>query len=181
MNKKRPPKANQSDEELSREFVRQVLDAGRETCRHIAEAVRMATDGQFAFPVNDDASFEISVAILGTALAILKGYSTMMTADRGSRIEVFCKRSLRRDYDLPSDSSDGIEDALDDYQLVFVRAMADHKNPFGDTFGTMLVRCLGPRVNALCVDGTSALNPYVHQTAGMMAEITLRQVLSFWK
>jgi hypothetical protein len=172
---------SRGDEELSREFVRQVLAAGRETCRHIAEGVRITADRQFAFPVNDDVSFEVSVAILGTALAVLKGYSQMMTADRGSRIEVFCKRSLRRDYGLPGDSADNVDEALDAYQSIFVKAIADNKNPFGETFGSMLVKCLGPSVSALCIDHTSVLNPSVHMVVGMLAETTLRQVLSFWR
>jgi hypothetical protein len=141
----------------------------------------MTTDGDFAFPINDDVSAEISLAILGAALAILKGNSQIMTADRGYQIEAFCRRSIRKDFGLPSYSADKIEDALDEYQAAFEKAMADKQNPSGETFGTMLVRCLGPSISALCISGTSALNPFVHQTVGSLATITVRQVLSFWK
>ncbi|SRR6266566_3575083 len=174
-------KSNFGDEELSREFVRRVLEAGRETCRHVAEGVRITSDGQVAFPINNDVSSEISLAILGTALAILKGNSPMMAADRAKQIETYCKRSLQRDYGLPADFANKINDTLDEYQAVFDTAMADKKNPFGETFGTMLVRCLGSRVNALCIPGTLALNPVAHGTVADLATITVRQVLTFWK
>ncbi len=169
------------DEELSREFVRQVFDAGRETCRYVAEGVRTTTDGRFAFPINNNVSSEISMAILGTALAILKGNSELMSAERGNQIEGFCRRSIRKDYGMPSEYADWIDNALDEYQAAFRSAITAKKNPFGETFGTMLVRCLGPNVSALCIAGTSALNPAVHETVGNLATLTVKQVLEFWK
>ena len=177
----RPAQGTNRDEELSREFVRQVFDAGRETCRYVAEGVRMTTDGRFAFPINNNVSAEISMAILGTALAILKGNSQIMTAERGNQIEVFCRRSIRRDYGMPSEDADWIDHALDEYQAAFRSAITGNKNPFGETFGRMLVRCLGASVSALCISGTSALNPAVHETVGNLATLTVKQVLEFWK
>ncbi|OGW14098.1 MAG: hypothetical protein A3G93_16625 [Nitrospinae bacterium RIFCSPLOWO2_12_FULL_45_22] len=174
-------KSKHGDEELSRECVRHVFAVGRETCPSIVEAVQMFTQGDVSFPVNDAASLDISLAILGTSLAVLKGHSQVMTADRGTHIETFCKHSIQRDYDLPSDSADKLNDTLDEYQAAFEKSMAGKNNPFGETSGMMLVRCLGPRAKALCLPGTSALRFFVHQVVGDLMTMTVTQVLTFWK
>jgi hypothetical protein len=141
----------------------------------------MSSDAHVSLPVNDDTSFEISLAILGTALAILKGYFGTMTGNRGTHIETFCQRSIQQDYHLPSDSADKIIDGLDGYQAVFEKAMRDNKNPFGEISGIMLVRTFGSRVSALCIPGTSTLNPFVHEITGGLMTSTVNQVLTFWK
>ena len=143
----RKPKGN--DEELSCQYVRQVFAVGIETCPTIAEAIQTTTQGDVAFPVNDAASLEISLAILGTSLAVLKGHSQVMTAGRGTEIETFCKRSIERDYDLPADSACKLNAALDEYQDAFQKSMGNKNNPFGDISGIMLCRCLGPRTTEL--------------------------------
>ena len=174
-------KSKSNDEELSRQYVQQVFAVGRENCPIIAEAIRATTKGDAKFPVDDDASLEISLAILGTSLAILKGGSQVMTADRGAEVETFCKRSIERDYDLTADSAIKLKDALDDYQHAFQNALANKNNPFGEISGMMLVRCLGPRTEALRLPGTSVLNPFIHQVVGDLMMMTVTQTITFWK
>ena len=174
-------KKKKSDEELCRQYVRQVFAIGRETCSSIAEAVQMSTQGEVTFSVNDDVSLEISLAILGTSLAVLKGHSPVMSAERGTQIEKFCKSSIKRDYDLPADSACKINESLDEYQDAFQKSMAGKNNPFGETSGMMLVRCLGPRAKALCLPGTSILNSFVHQVVGDVMTMTVTQAMTFWK
>ena len=104
-----------------------------------------------------------------------------MTADRGTEIDAFCKLSIQRDYDLPSDSARKLNEAIDEYQDTFEKSMARKNNPFGETSGVMIVRCLGPGAKALCLPGTSALNPFVHQVVGDVLAITVTQALTFWR
>ena len=137
--------SRRSDEELSRQYVRQAFAVGREICPSIADALQITTHGDVAFPVNDDVSLEISLAILGTSLAVLKGHSQVMTAHRGSEVERFCRRSIEEDYNLPSDTVGKLNASLDEYQDAFQKSMANENNPFGDISGIMLCRCLGPR------------------------------------
>jgi hypothetical protein len=138
-------KSKGKDEELSRQYVRQVFAVGLESCRIIAEAIPTTTQGDVTFPVNNDTTLEISLAILGTSLAALEGHSQVMTVDRGAKIEAFCKRSIERDYDLPTDSAGKFNDSLDEYQVAFRKSMENNNNPFGEISGIMLCRCLGPR------------------------------------
>lgn len=174
-------KSESSEEEYSRTFVRQVFEVGRNTCRHVAEAVQMATMGDVSFPLNDDASAEVSLAILGTVLAVLKGHSTVMTRDRGVQIEGFCKRSLQKDYGLSPDEASNMIDVLEEYQRAFESAISLGKSPFGDISGIMICRCLGPQAMRLCVRGTSALNPFVHQVVGDLMSMRITQASTFWK
>lgn len=174
-------KPKRNDEELSRQYVRQVIAVGRETCPTIAEAIQTATQGDVAFPVNDDASLEISLAVLGTSLAVLKGHSQVMTADRGAEVETFCKRSIERDYDLPAGVAGKLNASLDGYQGAFQKSMANKNNPFGDITGIMLCRCLGSRAAELCLPGTGSLNPFIHQVVGDLMTLTITQTMTFWK
>jgi len=169
------------DEELSRQYVQRVFAIGRDTCPSIAKTIQMSTQGDVTFPVSDDASIEISLAILGTSLAILKGLSQVMTADRGVQIEAFCKRSIEKNYDLSVASANKLNEALDEYQKAFQNSMEGKNNPFGEISGRMIVRCLGSRAKALCLPGTSALNPFVHQVVGDLMTITVTQTMTFWK
>jgi len=173
--------AKTDDEELSRQYVRQVFAVGRETCQTVAEAIQTTTQGNFAFPVNDDASLEISLAILGTSFAALKGHSQVMNADRGTRVEMFCKRSIDKDYDLSSESAAKLKASLDEYQEAFQKSITNNSNPFGDISGIMLCRCLGPQAIALCLFGTGSLNPFIHQVVGDLMTMTITQSMTFWK
>ena len=165
-----------NDAELSRQYVRQVFAVGRETCPSIAEALRTTTQSDVAFPVNDDASLVISLAILGTSLAVLKGHSQVMNADRGAKVEGFCKRSIEDDYDLPAETAGKLNASLDEYQDVFQKSMSNKNNPFGDISGIMLCRCLGPRAAELCLPGTGSLNPFIHQVVGDLKVYGLWQI-----
>jgi hypothetical protein len=169
------------DEELSREFVCLVFAAGREACRSISEGVRDTTRSEYSFPINDDASIEVSLAILGTSLAAMKGHLQVMPADRGARIETFCKRSIQKDCGLTPDSANQMIVALDAYQAAFTNSIAGKKNPFDEPSGIMLVRWLGPRIDTLFVPGTTALNPATHQLVGGLLTLTVNKVLTFWK
>lgn len=170
-----------NDAELSRQYVRQVFAVGRETCPNIAEALRTTTQGDVAFPVNDDASLEISLAILGTSLAVLKGHSQVMNADRGAEVEAFCKRAIEEDYDLPAETAGKLNASLDEYQDAFQKSMSQKNNPFGDISGIMLCRCLGPRALELCLPGTGSLNPFIHLVVGDLMTMTITQTMTFWK
>lgn len=175
----RKPKTN--DEDLSRQYVRQVFAVGRDTCPNIAEAIQTTTHGDVTFPVNDDVSLEISLAILGTSLAVLKGHSQVMTTDRGAQVERFCKRSIERDYELLADTAGKLNGALDEYQDAFLKSMANKNNPFGDISGIMLCRCLGHRATKLCLPSTGSLNPFIHQVVGDLMTMTITQTMTFWK
>jgi hypothetical protein len=170
-----------NDEELSRQYVRQVFAIGRETCQAVAEAIRTTTHGNFEFPVNDEISLEISLAILATSFAGLKGHSQVMNADRGTRVEILCKRSIDKDYDLPPESAAKLKASLDEYQEAFQKAMDNRSNPFGDISGMMLCRCLGPRAMDLCLPGTGSLNSFIHQVVGGIMTMTITQNMTFWK
>lgn len=170
-----------NDEEHSRQYVRQVFAVGRETCPTIAEALRTTTQRDVAFPVNDDASLEISLAILGTSLAVLKGHSQVMTADRGAKVEAFCKRSIEEAYALPADTAGKLNGALDEYQDSFQKSMSNKNNPFGDISGIMLCRCFGPRATELRLPGTGSLNPLIHQVVGDLMTMIITQTMTFWK
>lgn len=170
-----------NDENLSRQYVRQVFAVGREICSTIAEAIQTTTQGDVSFPVDDEVSLEISLAILGTSLAVLKGHSQVMTADRGTQIETFCKQSIEKDYDLPSVTAGNLTGALDEYQAAFIKSMSSKDNPFGEISGIMLCRCLGQRATELCLPGTGSMNPFIHQVVGDMMTMTITQTMMFWK
>lgn len=171
----------QRDEELCRQYVRGVFAIGHDICPSIAETIQTSTQGEVTFPINDDVRLEISLAILGASLAILKGDSPLMPAERGTQIEIFCKSSIERDYDLPADSSYKLNEALDKYQDAFQKSMAGMIDPFGEISGIMLVRCLGPRFKELCLPGTSTLNLFIHQMVGGVVTLTITKAMSFWK
>lgn len=171
----------QQDEELCRQYVRRVFVIGHDMCPSIADNVQMVTQGEVAFPINDDVRLEISLAILGASLAILKGGSPLMSAERGTQMEIFCKSSIERDYDLPADSSRELIEALGKYQDAFQKSMAGMIDPFGEITGIMLVRCLGPRFKELCLPGTSTLNLFIHQVVGGAVTIIITRAMSFWK
>jgi hypothetical protein len=174
-------KAN--DDKLSKEFVRQMFALGRNTCPSIAEGVEMWTGGEVHFPVNDDASLEVSLAIIGTALAVLEGrHSKVMTTERGRQIAAACKQSIENDYGLPVESSRKMNQALDEYRAAFDGSIASDKNPFGEVSGIMLVRCMGKNAMALCLpDVPGILSPLIHQTIGDVMTLTVAQALTFWK
>lgn len=174
-------KSKRNDEELSRQYVRQVFADGRETCSIIAEAIQLIMQGNVAFPVNNDASLEISLAMLGTSLAILKGHFPVMTADRGAEVETFCKRSIERDYDLTADSAFKLNDALDEYQDAFQKSMANKNNPFGEISGIMLCRCLDPRAIALYLPDYGIIDPLIHQIVSDVTAMNVGITMTFWK
>ncbi len=174
-------KSKQNDEELSRQYVRQVFAVGRDTCPSMAEAIQTTTKGDVNFPVNDDTGLQISLAILGASLAVLKWYSQVMTADRGGKVEAFCKRSIERDYDLPPDLAKKLNAELDEYQDAFQESMASKNNPFGEISGIMLARCIGAQSTAMCLPGSGTLNPFVHQVVGDLMTMTVTQAMTFWK
>jgi len=142
-------KSKSSDEQHAKEFVRHVFALGRKTCPLVGKAIQVTTSSGVLFPVTDDTSLEVSLAILGTSLAILKGHSKIMSRDRRTEIETWCKQSIKMDYDLPLDSASKLIEAIDEYQAAFERAMQSNINPFGEISGIMLVRSLGPQIKSL--------------------------------
>jgi len=132
--------------------------------------------------MTDDTSLEVSLAILGTSLAILKGgHSTIMSKARGTEIEICCKQSIERNYELPLDSVSKLIEAIDEYQAAFERDKQSNVNPFGEISGIMLVRLLGPQVKSFCVRGTTALDPFLHQIVGDIMTMTIAEAMTFWK
>lgn len=174
-------KKQPKDDELCRQFVRRMFELGRDTCPSVAEGVQTSTGGKVHFPVNDAASLEVSLAIMGTALAVLDGHSQLMSAERGRRIAAACKRSIETDDGLPIDSARKMNEALEEYQVAFQRSMASQNNPFGEVSGMMLVRCMGKKAMALCLPGTGNLNPLTHQIIRDLTAMTVTQALTFWK
>lgn len=174
-------KKQADDDASAKQFVHQMFVLGRETCPSIEESVQMSSSGNVRFPVNDDARAEVSLAILGTALAVLQGHSQVMNADRGRRISTACKQSIARDYNLPAPSAESMASTLDEYNSAFQRSMSSKNNPFGEVSGMMLVKCMGKDAMALCVPGTGDLNPLTHQMVGDMLTMTVTQALEFWK
>lgn len=174
-------KNKSSDEQRAREFVRQMFALGREACHSVRKAIQMTTSGDVLFPLTDDASLEVSLAILGTSLAVLKGHSNIMSVDRGTEIETWCKQSIERDYDLSLESAAKLMEAVNEYQAAFQKAMQSNINPFGEISGIMLVRLLGPQVKSFCVRGTTALDPILHQIVGDMMTMTITQAMNYWK
>jgi hypothetical protein len=141
----------------------------------------MIPAGDVRVPITDDTSLEVSLAILGTSLAVLKGHSNIMSRDRGAGIETLCKQSIERDYDLSVESVLKLIKAVDEYQATFERAMQSNINPFGEISGVMLVRLLGSQVKSFCVRGTTALDPVLHQIVGDMMTMTITQAVNYWK
>ncbi len=174
-------KNRSNDERHAREFVRHMFVLGRQTCTSISKAIQMIPPGDVGIPITDDTSLEVSLAILGTSLAVLKGHSNIMSRDRGTGIETWCKRSIERDYDLPVESALKLIKAVDEYQATFEKAMQSNINPFGEISGVMLVRLLGPKIKSFCVRGTTALDPILQQIVGDMMTMTTTQAVSYWK
>jgi hypothetical protein len=171
-----------SDEQRASEFVRHIFVLGRETCSSVGKAIKMIPPGDVSVPVTDEASLEVSLAILGTSLAILKGrHSKIMLRDRGTEIDAWCKKSIEHHYDSPLKSSSELVETIEEYQAAFERAMHSNINPFGEISGIILVRLLGPRVKSFYVRGTTALDPILHQIVGDLMTMTTTQALNYWK
>jgi hypothetical protein len=174
-------KNRSNDEGHAKEFVRHIFVLGRETCTSVGKAIQMIPPGDVRIPVTDDTSLEVSLAILGTSLAVLKGHSKIMSRERGTGIETWCKQSIERDYNLPPDSVSKLLKGVDEYQVTFERAMQANINPFGEISGIILVRLLGSHVKSFCVRGTTALDPVLHQIVGDMMTMTITQAVNYWK
>ena len=167
------------DKHLAREFVKQVLLLGDKTMLRIVEMLNK--DGLLDISMTDEARFECSAAILGTSLSFLKGHTVIMTCGRGARIESWCKQSIEQDYEITSKAASELIDAIDEYQDVFKEAMQSSTNPFEGISGAMLVRALGPQVFSICLEGTSDLNPFIHEIVGGAMTITVTDALAYWK
>lgn len=170
-----------SDDDNAKAFVNQMFALGRDACPSIAEAVEMSCGGTVSFPVNEDVYVEISLAIMGTALAVLGGYSQVMTAERGARIADACKASIRSHYGLTADEIRGINDAIDQYTGAFNKSMQGRANPFGEVSGMMFMRCMGKKAYTLCLPGSGAINPMTHQMVGDLMTMMVTEAVSFWK
>lgn len=174
--------ANQSnDKELSSQYVRHVLLAGRNSQQPIAKALGDLATSKVSFPLDEDAAFEISLSILGASLALLKGHSKVMTAERGAQIEKYCKQSIENDFRLSPDFVMETIRAIDEYQSAVNNAMTSGKNPFGDISGMMLVKCLKSEAMQLCLPGTGNLNPIIHQVIGDLMALAITETATFWK
>lgn len=175
-------KRTDSDKELSRQFVRLIFAIGWNMCAAIAEMVEtIRGEDAVSFAVNDDRRMEVSLALLATCLATLKGYSTVMKADRGHRIEEWCRDSIRQDYDLAPDETAKLYATLDEYKAAFNRMLASRSNPYGEITGIMLASCLGHGVHALCVPGTEVLSPTIQTMVGDALMLQVSRALAFWK
>ena len=172
--------AKNKDEEHSRYFVQFVLSIGKTICPEIAETIKTISKGEILLPENEDCYFEISLCLLGASLAVLKGYSQVMSADRGVDIEKYCEQSFQKDYDLPFDSIAKIHSSLYDYQNEFKKSMGNNLNPFAGISQIMLVRCLGKKSPKLFVD-SSNFHPAILEAVVNIMMLTVTKTLSFWE
>lgn len=168
------------DEERSRYFIQFVLSIGKTICPEIADTIKTISEGEIHLPENEDSYFEISLCILGTSLAVLKGYSQVMTVERGENIEKYCEQSFQKDYDLPFDSITKIHSSLHDYQNEFKKSMVNNLNPFGGISQIMLVRCLGENSPKLFVDSNN-FHPAILEAIVNTMMSTVTKTLSFWE
>ncbi len=167
-----------TDEELARQYLRQVFSTGGQICTSIAAATQRF---DVSFPVNNESREEISLAILGTSLAILKDNSPLMTAERGAMVEKYCKQAILKDCDVPAAVISKLNNDLDKYQDAYQKAMDSKNDPFGKISGMMLVRLLGPRVKELCLPETGDLNPIIHMQVGGIFTLAVMGAMKFWK
>lgn len=171
-----------SDEQLAREFVTFIFALGHKTCNSIGKAIQMIPPGDVRVPMTDETSLEVSLAILSTSLAILKGgHFKIMLQDRGTEIDTWCKKSIERDLYLPLNSAEKLIEAVEEYQAAYERAMHSNINPFGEISGILLVRLLGPRVKFFYVRGTTALDPILHHIVGDLMTMAVTQAMQYWK
>lgn len=170
-----------NDEELSKEFVRLIFHAGSMICKEIANGIEMTLQGETKFPVNDDTNLQVSLAILGNALAVLNdGSSPLMTAERGAQIALACKLSIKNDYGLGIDEAKELNQIVLEYQKIFQQAISTKINPLGEISKMMLARCLGKGVLALTYPGVETFDI---DTLDMVCDLLMRStgtVLKFW-
>ena len=166
------------DEHRARGFVKQVFALGRETSGSYAKILE---NSGITFPLTIDLSAEVSLALLGTSLGLLKGHTLVVPRARGVEIESWCKQSIECDYEYSREEASGLIEAIDEYQEAVERAMQSSANPFAEISGLMLVRALGPQVRSICVGDTDVLNPFIHMVVGDTLTITITGALGYWK
>ena len=171
-----------SDEHRAREFVSFIFALGHKACDSIRKTIQTIPPGDVSVPVTEEASLEVSCAILGTSLAILQGgHSKIMLRDRGTKIDARCKKSIEHDFDLPLNSASNLIKTIEEYQAAYERAMRSNINPFGEISGILLVQLLGPRIKSFYVRGTTALDPILHQLVGDLMTMTVTHAMQYWK
>lgn len=172
-----------NDEDLSREYVKSTFLVGREVCPYISEVLIENELGGIGCSENDDNLLDISLAILGTSIVVLKGYSQIMTVERDSKIEEYCKLSLGRDYDLPNDEVLILHKVIDNYQDIFRRGIKNKTNPFGEITKLMISRCLGSEVSKVCLPepDSDIFNPVIIESLTDIMMITVTRTMEFWK
>ncbi len=172
-----------NDEELSRQYVERVFLVGREICSIISKSIHMNIKDEVKFTVDDENSLEISLSILGTSFVVLKGYSQVMTVERGVEVERYSKLSLEKDYDLPSDTIRKLYDSIDHYQDAFRNGISNKKNPFPEVTKMMLSRCLGSDISTLYLPKpeNDIFNPIILDLVNDIMVITITRTMEFWK
>jgi hypothetical protein len=166
------------DENLAREFLVQVLGLGRTTASSLLEFLEKL---KAPLPPEDDLATEVSLAVLGTSLAMLRGHSKIMDPVRAVEVGAWCKESVRQHCSAAGQVASQLVDAVDEYEQTVERAIRSSANPFSEVSGVLLIRAFGPRVGLICLQGTDTLNPFIHQIVGDVVTMATTQAMAFWQ
>jgi len=169
-------------EDAAREFTRFVFDLGRTTCSSLADGLATCTQKDVSLPVTDDTALEVSLALLGTTTACLRGHNAFTDSATGMRIAQHCHQSLRTDYGLSENDAQGVVAAVTGYDLIFEQGYRGKENPFGKVVGEMLRRTISEALPKLTVRGTAnVMSPLVVGTLGGVFNLAATDALKFWK
>ena len=172
------------DRELSRQYVGHVFDFGCEVSPSLAKVFQSfdtVKKGEIVLFDCESAKMHAVYAILGTSLAILKGHSRLMSADRGAKVERLCKQSIENDYNFqPHDAIWQIA-KLNAYQEIFQKSISNKNYPFEAITEFFLSECLGHEISKLWLPATGSVNLYILQVMADTMLIAITQALEFWE
>jgi len=169
-------------EDAARDFTRFVFELGRTTCKSLADGLATCTQQEVSLPVTDDTSLEVSLALLGTTTACLRGHSAFTDPPTGMRIAQHCHQSLRTDYGLSENDAQGVVSAVTGYDLIFDQGYRAEENPFGKVVGEILRRTIPEALPTLTVRGTdNVISPLVVGTLGGVFNLAATDAMKFWK
>jgi len=141
--KKRPkiscPTEKQPDQQdqiqMIKQFIRHTFEVARNASPIFCQNIQMTTDSKVGFPVDEDSCFIIFGALLGTSLAVLNGYSKVVSPERGAEISSMLKKILQTHNHIPPEHAKEMIASIDEYKDAFQRGMNSSGNPFGEVSG----------------------------------------------
>lgn len=164
-------KKHSNDEELARAFVIMVFTRGRELVPTIGECVQMCTDeGDVQPQMSENAGVEISLAILGTALAVLQGDSPIVDAGRGEQIASACRKSVTNVFHMPPFATQAVARTMDEYYEAYQNGL--RSEPFREASELMLVKCMSGEVKNFFL---------ISEVVGDIFIMTVARAVEFWK